>query len=548
MNLKYKFLFALLIFIALFFRFYDLKKTNIFNDELDVGYSAYSLLKTGKDIKGNFLPVYIQTLEESRAPFLIYSTIPFVYLFGLNHFSIKLVPLLYSLLTAIYFYKLIKILSKDNYLALICSSVLLITPYFFHYSRHAFEITSLLFLTISATFYFFKFLTSEKIFHIFISIFFFSLTFYTYNTGFIFTPLLFLYLLITNKNQIFAKKFHKKILSAFIFGLILMTPIIHQTFFGKVSSRFKLISIFSDQNTFNQIIDKRTLYPNNSPLLDRLFYNRPIYYIKNFYQNYLKSISLSTLFFEADPNPRHSPPGFGFFPSVYIAYIFIYLLKRKQTNSADKLFIFWLVISPIASSLTQNGGNHATRLAYLILPIIYFTSKGISSIKSLYLFSSLGFILLFQLSAFYYYYFTIYPSEQYQSWQNHFQQIFTNIPLDYNRLFISDLNFNTLKPYLFYQKIDPKLIQSNFSNLSLPMFDNIQGYQLNNTFFVNNWGQNTLSKVENIAKPKDIFILFQLKDIPGDFDLTTNSIDGFKTINQVFNPDGTINAQVIQKI
>jgi len=548
MNLKYRFFFILLIFIGLFVRFYDLKQTNIFNDELDVGYSAYSLLKTGKDIKGNFLPVYIQTLEESRAPFLIYSTIPFVYLFGLNHVSIKLVPILFSLLTAIYFYKLLKLFSKDNFLSLICTSVLLISPYFLHYSRHAFEITGLLFLTISATFYFYKFVEKNKIFHILLSILLLSLTFYTYNTSFIFTPLLFLYLLITNKYQIFVKKIHKKILTGFIFGLILMIPIIYQTFFGKVSSRFNLISIFSDQNIVYDIINKRTLYPNNSPLLDRFFYNRPVYYIKTFFQNYLKSLSLSTLFFEADPNPRHSPPGFGFFPPIYLVFIVIYLFKVKQTNLIDKLFISWLIISPIASSLTQSGGNHATRLAYLILPIVYFTSKGISSIKSLVLFLPLCLVLIFQLSSFYYYYLTIYPSEQYQNWQNHFQHTFTNIPSNHNRLFISDSNFNTLKPYLFYQKIDPKLVQSNFNNTSIPLSDNLHGYQLDNTFFINDWGQNTLTKVEDIAKPSDIFILFQLKDIPGDYDLATNPIDGFKTINQVFNPDGTINAQIVQKL
>lgn len=548
MNIKYKFFFIFLLFTSLILRFYYLKQANIFNDELDVGYSAYSLLKTGKDIKGNFLPIYIQTLEESRAPFLIYSTIPFVYLLGLNHFSIKLVPILFSILTAFYFYKLIVLLSKNEKLSLICASILLISPYFLHYSRHAFEITSLLFLTTSATFYFINFLASKKYIHIIFSIILFSLTFYTYNTSFVFTPLFFLYLLITNKDQIFHKKFQKKILVGFIFGFILVTPIIYQTFFGQVSSRFNLISIFSDQNIVDQIINKRTLYLNNSNFLDRVFYNRPIYYLKSFFQNYLKSISLSTLFFEADPNPRHSPPGFGFFPSIYLVFIVIYLFKRKKTDNIDKLFIFWLFISPIASSLTQQGGNHATRLAYLIIPIVYFASKGISSIESLLLFSPLCLILLFQLSAFYYYYFTIYPIQQFQSWQNHFQQIFTNIPSDHNRLFISDLNYNTLKPYLFYQKIDPKLIQSNFSNTSIPLSDNLQGFQLNNTFFINDWGKDTLSKVESIAKPNDVFILFQLKDIPGDYDLATNSINGFKTIVQVFNPDGTINAQIIQKI
>jgi len=64
-----------------------------------------------------------------------------------------------------------------------------------------------------------------------------------------------------------------------------------------------------------------------------------------------------------------------------------------------------------------------------------------------------------------------------------------------------------------------------------------------------NWNnQSALDKINQIAQKSDIFVLFQLLDIPGDWDLSKNPIDGFKTINTVYLPNNLIFAQIIQKI
>ena len=45
----------------------------------------------------------------------------------------------------------------------------------------------------------------------------------------------------------------------------------------------------------------------------------------------------------------------------------------------------------------------------------------------------------------------------------------------------------------------------------------------------------------------DVFVLFQLNEIPGFMDLSVHPVNKFSTLKTVYNPDGTILAQIIQK-
>ena len=56
------------------------------------------------------------------------------------------------------------------------------------------------------------------------------------------------------------------------------------------------------------------------------------------------------------------------------------------------------------------------------------------------------------------------------------------------------------------------------------------------------------TKINEIGQKGDVFVLFQLNEIPGDMDLSKKSIEGFKTIKTVYNPDHTILGQIIQKL
>ena len=71
---------SIILALGLFLRVGLLNRVppELFGDELDVGYQAYSLLKTGKDMYSQILPIYIHSLSEWRSPELVYQAMQFI--------------------------------------------------------------------------------------------------------------------------------------------------------------------------------------------------------------------------------------------------------------------------------------------------------------------------------------------------------------------------------------------------------------------------------------------------------------------------------------
>ena len=146
----------MILLFAFGLRICRLNQLELFGDELDVGYHAYSLWTTGRDYLGQKMPFYIHSFSEWRAPLLMYLTAPFVGVLGLNHWGVRLPPLILGIFNILLFYLLVKDLTKDENVGLITALILAITPWHIHYSRAAFEVTLLLFLILLGTLAFLK--------------------------------------------------------------------------------------------------------------------------------------------------------------------------------------------------------------------------------------------------------------------------------------------------------------------------------------------------------------------------------------------------------
>ena len=59
-------------------------------DEACDGYDAYSILTTGRDHHGNFMPIVMQGFNDYRMPLLQYSLVPLVGMFGLKTEIVRL--------------------------------------------------------------------------------------------------------------------------------------------------------------------------------------------------------------------------------------------------------------------------------------------------------------------------------------------------------------------------------------------------------------------------------------------------------------------------
>ena len=148
-------LLSIILVIALFLRVYKLDSVPaaLFGDEIDVGYQAYSLLETGRDINGRFLPFYIKSLSEYRTPLFIYSDIPFIALFGLNEWGIRANPVFWGVLSILGLYLLVSKITNQK-IGLIAAFLMTISPWHMQYSRAAYEATMLLSFLIFGTYFF----------------------------------------------------------------------------------------------------------------------------------------------------------------------------------------------------------------------------------------------------------------------------------------------------------------------------------------------------------------------------------------------------------
>lgn len=112
-------------------------------DEVALGYDAYSLIHTGKDEFGKFLPVVLRSFDDYKPALYAYLTIPSILVFGLSVFAVRLPSAIFGILTVLAVFYLVSELFENykykNQLSLISSFLLAISPWSIQFSRVGFE-------------------------------------------------------------------------------------------------------------------------------------------------------------------------------------------------------------------------------------------------------------------------------------------------------------------------------------------------------------------------------------------------------------------------
>ena len=370
---------------------------SLFGDELDVGYQAYSILKTGRDYYGNFMPIHFHSLAEWRAPLYLYSSVPTVTVFGITPLGVRLPAAIFGILGVIAFYFLVKELTKysgvsdpDDKFAIIAAALLGLSPWHIQYSRAAFEVTELLLFLILGLIFFFKSISpkgsNEK--YMWLSVTFLILTPWIYSTAKLFTLIIMIFLFVMFKKEILSIS-KKNLLKSIVAGLIVGLPIAYSTVFGGGAQRFDYIGIFTDPTMESEVGTDRLNDARargeigtglNPTLFDRATHNKFTFIGDNFLRNYLQPFSADFLFNSGDPNPRHTIHEMGQLYKVEIIPFILGIIlffSSKKFNSKTKLFIaFWLLAGILPASLTRDGGNHATRLILILPPLIFLVAYG----------------------------------------------------------------------------------------------------------------------------------------------------------------------------
>ncbi len=452
----------LILLAALFLRIYriDSNPPGLTPDEASLGYNAYSILKTGKDEYGTFLPLIFKSFGDYKPGLYIYFTAPFVAVFGLNETSVRLPSVVAGTITVFLVYLVTKELFGKEKLSLIAMAVAAFNPWLIYFSRGAWEVNVALTLTLAGVYFFLKSLKNSKF--IILSALFFALTLVDYQGAKLSTGIVIAILGILYWKQVLKLPF-KYLTTAFIVGLIISLPIILSLFSGQ-GGRLTVFSVFSypRPDTYLQAFLKEANVQKGSIVYD-LFYNEPLNFFRGIAGRFFNHFSGRFLFFEGDSsNPRHTPPYQGVLvigDIIFLAMGTVALLKNKITKETA-FVLLWLLLAPLPAILSRDQ-VHAVRSFQLSIPLIIIIAFGINYL--LQNFKKIFVLIVFGVyAATYVYfldsYFVHQPIHNSQFWQYGYKQMvekITPIQKNYKEVIVQQSYDQPYIYFLFFQKYDP---------------------------------------------------------------------------------------------
>ncbi|MBI4991486.1 glycosyltransferase family 39 protein [Candidatus Gottesmanbacteria bacterium] len=551
--MRNKLLIILIFFLAFVLRFWQLGEnpSSLDWDEASLGYNAYSILKSGRDEYGSFLPLAIRSFGDYKPALYTYLTVIPVAIFGLNEFSTRFISALFGTLTVIVAYFLIKELfpRKSSIFYFLFSIFFSLSPWHIQFSRVAFEANTALFFFTSGIWLFLKSIRQGKFFVLsFIS---FALSAYSYHS-----PRLVIPILVVGMTFIYRKEIIRQIkwfIVAVVIFILMIIPIVAQFRFS-TAARFGSVTVINPSERLGPSIKSIEYDSARGDSLGKLMHNRRIVFGREILAGYLDHFNFDFLFLKGDPPGRHHASGMGmlyWFDLPFVLIGLFYLLRNRDKGAST--ILWWFLVAPIASSLTS-GTPHAVR-ALLYLPtyqiftafgvvrlLDYFKNSpsrsrfatpgrwpngllpGVMSNGILFLFFS-----FFVLNFFYYLhmYWIHTPSEYASEWQYGYREAVeevAKIEQHYDKVVVTYRYDQPYIYFLYYNKIDPTWYQKNWGSGEIERFGrNFGKYEfrnidwekdknLTNTVLVGTPGEipeNTAGLIKEINFP-DGFVAFRI--------------------------------------
>lgn len=484
-----KVILILIIIIAAFLRFYHLNELPLYGDELTMVYDSYSILKTGHDQTGAFLPLTF-SMGAGRPAGYVYSSIPFVALFGPSALGVRMLSVLSGLGLILIIFYLGKQLFNER-VGLISAGLLAISPWDINLSRGGFEAHFALFLALIGIFAFLK--SKQKPWWLIITALTFALTIHTYPTYKLTLPLLLVLLIWFTKNSIkfWQKKFMAPTIIAVLILILASSVAFYQTLNAGSESRFFTINAFSKDQLKQDLLQKINSERHASTLpifMQKFFYNRPLEYTFFIGESYIKNFSLDFLFLHGDRNPRHNMSTMGGFYLIEFVLILLGLIYLSRNYQKELIFlIIWLLIAPLPASLLIE--QHGLRTSFMLIPLILLSAGGLFSVfdfirnKK----TNLPLVIIFLLFAIQFVFFVeklyfLAPVTLNNFWSYPAKlaaDIINEEKNNFSYVVLSDRIDNIEYAYNVYNKIDPSLVvaqnlqKQNIKNYQFKVFDNV---------------------------------------------------------------------------
>jgi len=468
------------ILLAIFLRFFHLSVTpsGLYWDELDTGYQAYSLITTGRDYFGNAFPSHLHSFADYRAPLYTYLTVPWVRLLGNTFLAIRITNAVMGIIGVALIYILSRRLFALGRLAFLPALVFAFAPWQLTLARGSAESVTMLTCFLLGVAGFFKSLKNPR--WLWVAALGFSLSLWAYSTAKLFVPLSAGLLVLLYWRQVLQMGLPRLLLVGGLFGLSVL-PLVRDSVTGNAGMRFKELVVFTDPTTPTQVdfhreqaavtrLGKKEV-GMQTQVWEKAFFNKFTFWGSRIADNYSQVLSSHYLFLRGDPLLRHSPGknSIGQFHAVellpFILGLAVLLIGKNLSPKSRLIVGGWLILSPLPSVITRDGGMHATRTIFLFPAVVLIISLGVKFLADHSRALGLSYLLVYTISVFSfgYYFFTLYKSESAIDFNHGFDQAVSLAQAEkskYDRVILDMHRDSALMAYLYLTRFPPEQFQS----------------------------------------------------------------------------------------
>lgn len=541
---------VLIVLLGIALRFWHLGSIPIElnRDEASIGYTAYSLLRTGADEYGRAWPLSVESFGDWKLPGYIWATIPSVSLFGLHPWSVRLPSAIAGVAAILLVYWLVFLLTKKSkhqqWLALIAALMLAVSPWHIHFSRMAYEVnlgTSALLLGVILLLRYFQ---SKQWWALLIGVAAFAYTLFTYHAFQIVSPVVLLTLAIVHFREWKLVGKHQ-IAVALVAVALFVVPVFLLLFHGAAqSNEVKLsgLTILDERTYYDRLFQKRQYFADQTSLAAKLYSNIPLEFSRQFQQNILTALTSNFLFLNGGGHGSHDIVGIGKFYSVLLPFmvlgaIRLFSKQRIVTKQARVLLLIWLGIAMVPAVITWEPA-HATRLYATLLPLtllcvqgFYFAAQllGTSHRVRIFVFSVVGLVAVFQFITTQLTYFVVAPQRDVANWvwyAKDMARFLNEQQTSAESVYVSGNSWSPYIYYLFYNAIDPNDAQTYLVHAEPTDegFQHVTSYK--NILFGDVPYQHLIEAGTSFA------VFAPTKELPADYSATNQRFTSFQVLSQ----------------
>lgn len=498
----------LLILIGGFLRFYKLSSypIQLNHDEISQLYDTASIVQTGKDIYGNFLPLAFPSTGDFKVGHYIYiSTIPYL-IFGDKEITIRIAAAFFGTLTPLAVLLFIFALTRNFTISLFSAGMVAITPSEIFYSRKSFEGEIGVFLIFLGLFCLLK-----GSLYRYVGLILLAAAMYVYTSYTMVVPLIILLFAITFRKKVMLnpKKFllrkQQTCLYPLLFFIILIIPIVYVSFVSE-GLRFRASSVLisQDQNLTRQL---------------EISQNSTLTFLDYVFNKYLTQFNPSYLFGNGLDFTNQGLIGMGpllFWQLPLFVLGIIFMIKRLSFRKIA-ILLGLIAIPMIPAGLTfEPFSPHRVMPSFVVISIISGLGLYFLRVRIL-LFSLILTLLLINLVYFIHMYTINYPYEKSQSLHYPFKEVALFVWSQHDNFdkIIIDPTYGQSAPvygvathyYLaYYGKYQPAKFQKDlkvnqeglsFDKFSIRKIDWSKDQSLKNTLIIASPWQIPIKNIEN---------------------------------------------------